>query len=87
MRIHLGKNSIRARHGRTICGYTICVAGTLEDTNVEGLENTTAARLESGDTLFTGGIPDQAALLRTLLRLNDLGFTILSVKALRGRRK
>jgi hypothetical protein len=44
------------------------------------------ANQENGDALLTGSIPDQAALLSVLLRLNDLGLTILSVKALRRSR-
>jgi hypothetical protein len=40
----------------------------------------------NGDALLSGSIPDQSALLRVLLRLHDLGLTVLSVKALKRRR-
>ncbi len=42
----------------------------------EGMEIT---RLPNGDTALTGSFPDQAALYGLLLRLRDLGLTLVSV--------
>jgi hypothetical protein len=80
------ENNPRRRRSKPIQGYEIRVAGYLECTAFEWFGAVSIAKQEDGDTLVTGSIPDQAALMRVLLHLNDLGLTILSVKALRRRR-
>ncbi len=66
-------------------GYEIQVAGHLEEGAFDWYGEIMIANQENGNALLSGAIPDQAALLRVLLRLNDLGLTILSVKALKRR--
>lgn len=80
-----GKNP-RRRRSKPIRGYEIRVAGHLEDTTSEWFGAVSISNQENGDALLTGSIPDQAALMGVLLRLNELGLTVLSVKALRRRR-
>ena len=79
------ENNHRRRRSRPIQGYEVRVAGYLEDTAFEWFGAVSIVRQDDGDTLLTGSIPDQAALMRVLLHLNDLGLTILSVKTLRRR--
>ena len=79
-------NNRRRRRINPVRGYEIRVAGHLEDTAFEWLGVVSIANQANGDALLTGSIPDQAALMRVLLHLHDLGLTILSVKALRRRR-
>ena len=80
------ENHPKWRRSKPIRGYEIRVAGHLEDTASEWFGAVSIANQENGDALLTGSIPDQAALMGVLLRLNELGLTILSVKALRRRR-
>jgi len=86
MRNQLGRNSKSRRRSRPILGYEIRVKGHLETTALEWFGEIWVANLEDGDALISGSIPDQSALMRVLLHLHDLGLTILSVKALQGRR-
>ena len=80
------ENNPKRRRNKPIHGYEIRVAGHLEDTAFEWFGAVSIASQDNGDTLLTGSIPDQAALMSVLLRLHDLGLTILSVKALRRRK-
>ena len=82
---HNPENNPKRRRRKPIQGYEIRVAGHLEDTAFEWFGAVSIADQRNGDALLTGSIPDQAALLRVLLRLHDLGLTILSVKALKRR--
>ena len=80
------ENNSKRRRSKSIQGYEIRVTGHLGDTAIEWLGAVSIANQENGDALLTGSIPDQAALMRVLLCLHDLGLTILSVKALRRRK-
>ncbi len=71
---------------KTVLGYEIRVAGHLEEGAFDWIGEVAVANQANGDALISGSIPDQSALLRVLLRLHDLGLTILSVKALKRRR-
>jgi hypothetical protein len=75
------------RHPGRIQGYEIRVAGQLEEASLEWYGEISVANQSNGDALLSGSIPDQAALLRVLLRLDELGMTILMVKALKKRKK
>jgi hypothetical protein len=74
------------RRNRPIQGYAIRIAGNLDELDFEWFGALSISNQENGAALLSGSIPDQAALLRVLLRLNDLGLTILSVKAIKQRR-
>jgi len=80
---HQPRTPTRSHH-RQIQGYSVRVAGHLEENPLEG----PAAALTNqpgGDALFSG-IADQAALMRALLHLHEMGLTILSVKPIMNRR-
>jgi hypothetical protein len=76
----------RRRRARSISGYEIEVLGHLESSTLDDLDDVTIANQPAGSARLTGFIPDQPALLRFLLHLNDLGMIILGVKALHKRR-
>ena len=84
--IHDWDTHRRSHRRRSIQGYEIRVAGHLEEDAMEWYGEFTIANQGNGDALLSCPIPDQAALMRVLLHLNDLGLTILSVTALKNRR-
>jgi hypothetical protein len=59
--------------------YEIRVKGLL-DPRWEWLEGLTVVHLETGETLLSGPIVDQAALHGLLARIRDLNLTLLSVE-------
>ncbi len=77
----------RRRNAGSITGYEIEVLGHLEESTLDWLGDVTIANQAAGTAYLAGSIPDQSALLRILLHLNDLGMVILGVKALHDRRK
>jgi hypothetical protein len=58
--------------------YTIRIKGLL-DPHWEWLEGLIVTHIDSGDTLLTGPIIDQAALHGLIARIRDLNLTLLSV--------
>ena len=79
-------NHQRRREASSITGYEIEVLGHLDEKTFEWFGSMSIDNQENGSALLGGAIPDQPALIRILLQLNDLGITLLSVKALRRRR-
>ncbi|RPI32827.1 MAG: hypothetical protein EHM70_07925 [Chloroflexota bacterium] len=60
------------RYEITICGHlTSQLAAVFDGMQVTCLEN--------GNTRITGDLPDQSALYGLLMRLRDLGMTLISV--------
>lgn len=59
--------------------FEIRVKGHLDGKWAEWLESLEVELLENGETLLTGVIVDQAALMGVLNKLNRLNVTILSV--------
>ncbi len=59
--------------------YQIIVKGHLDDLWLSTFTGLTLARLESGETLLSGSLPDQAALHGILERIRDLNLTLISV--------
>ena len=60
-------------------GYKIRVAGHLPLQWADWFEGLTITLEESGDTLLTGSVLDQAALHGLLKKVRDLGLSLVSV--------
>ncbi len=85
--MHINQDQKHRHRLKAVQGYEIQVAGHLEEEAFDWFGEVVIANHENGNAMLSGAIPDQAALLRVLLHLNDLGLTILSVKALKSRRQ
>jgi hypothetical protein len=83
MRRNPKSNSKHLRQNRLVQGYKIRVTGHLDEKAFDWFGEIRVSNQADGDALLSGSIPDQAALLRVLLNLNDLGLSILSVRAIR----
>lgn len=59
--------------------YQIRIKGYLSPQWTEWFEGLSITPLESGETLLTGPVVDQAALYGLIRKLRDLGLTLLSV--------
>lgn len=62
--------------------YTIRLEGHLASRWSEWLEGLTVAHTESGETILSGPLADQAALHGVLARIRDLGLPLLAVSRL-----
>lgn len=60
--------------------YEIRVRGQLDPSWSNWFEGLDVIPLSSGETLITGVLPDQAALRATLIKVFDLGLSLLSVR-------
>jgi len=60
--------------------YEIKVKGHLDDRWSEWFDALSVTHDESGNTILSGPIPDQAALHGLLAKVRDLGLPLLSVK-------
>ncbi|MEZ4863460.1 MAG: hypothetical protein R3C14_19230 [Caldilineaceae bacterium] len=58
---------------------TIRIKGHLADRWADWFAELTITRTETGDTLLTGSVPDQAALYGLLRKVRDLGMPLLTV--------
>ena len=61
------------------CLIEIRVKGQLSDQWSDWFENMDLRLLENGEMILSGAIPDQAALMGILNKLNRLNLTLLSV--------
>jgi hypothetical protein len=61
------------------CLIEIRVRGQLSDQWRDWFENMDLRLLENGEMLLSGAIPDQAALMGILNKINRLNLTLLSV--------
>ena len=59
--------------------YKILIAGQLDPCWSEWLNDLTITPLETGDTLLSGPMPDQASLYGLLSRLRDMNLELLSL--------
>ncbi len=59
--------------------YAITVKGCLDPCWSEWFDGMTMACTESGETILSGPVPDQAALHGLLLRIRDLNLTLIAV--------
>ncbi len=60
--------------------YEIRVKGHLDERDADWLEGLSMTLHSDGETILQGPVADQAALYGLLLRLRDLGITLLSVR-------
>lgn len=65
--------------GSGCCLIEIRVKGQLSDQWSDWFENMDLRLLENGEMILSGAIPDQAALMGILNKLNRLNLTLLSV--------
>ena len=59
--------------------YEIRIEGHLDDRRAASFGDLTLTRLDTGDTLLTGLVIDQAALHGLLRKVRDLGLPLVSV--------
>ena len=59
--------------------YAITVKGYLDPCWSEWFEGLAMAYTESGETILSGPVPDQAALHGLLTRIRDLNLTLIAV--------
>ncbi|MBV9280040.1 MAG: hypothetical protein JOZ41_08170 [Chloroflexi bacterium] len=59
--------------------YAIQIQGHLDGGWSEWFEGMTITTLDSGDSVLTGDVVDQAALLGLLIKLRDLGLPLVAV--------
>ncbi len=59
--------------------YTITVKGHLDPCWSEWLDGLTMTYNESGETILSGQVADQAALHGLLMRIRDLNLTLIAV--------
>ncbi len=62
--------------------FEIRIRGHLDDQWTEWFGSLTITLEESGDTLLTGPVTDQAALYGLLRRVRDLGLPLVSVNSI-----
>lgn len=60
--------------------YEICIEGQMNPNWSEWLDGMTITLLEGSQTLLSGPLADQAALLGLLMKLHNFGLLLLSVK-------
>ena len=59
--------------------YTITVKGHLDPCWAEWFDGLTMVYTESGETILSGPVTDQAALHGLLMRIRDLNLTLIAV--------
>ena len=69
---------------RSVMVYQIYLKGHLEPDWSEWFDGLEIANLETGETVLSGPITDQAALYRILIKIRDLGLPLLSLSSREG---
>lgn len=67
--------------------YCITIKGHLESDWSEWFEGLTITRADSGETILTGPLVDQAALHGVLSKIRDLGLPLLSMTRIEAKRE
>jgi hypothetical protein len=60
--------------------YRIRISSHLDHRWISWFEGMIIAHQANGETLLTGAMPDQAALFGTLMKIRDLGLTLIAVE-------
>jgi hypothetical protein len=60
--------------------YEICIEGQLDPSWSESLEGMVIIPLETGETLLSGSLTDQAALYGLLNRIRDMNLKLICVE-------
>jgi hypothetical protein len=60
--------------------YSIRIRSHLDDRWVSWFEDLTILHEANGETILTGSMPDQAALFGALMKIRDLGLTLIAVE-------
>jgi len=66
--------------------YQIRVKGHLSDSWTDWFDGLVLARVDGGETLIHGPIADQAALYGVLVKVRDLGLTLIDVRQMADER-
>ena len=79
--VNVERNTLEKKGpSRSGCGFMeIRVKGQLSNEWSDWFENMDLRSLENGEMILSGAIPDQAALMGILNKLNRLNLTLLSV--------
>lgn len=64
--------------------YAIRVKSYLGADTISAFDNFAARQTANGDTVLTGLVTDQAALHGILMKIRDLGLTLVEVRNLNG---
>jgi hypothetical protein len=64
--------------------YEICIEGYLASRWTEWFEGLNITQTESGETILSGRVADQAALHGLLAKIRDLNLTLISVNRIRS---
>ena len=72
------KQTLNEKHNQLQC-YEIRFKGHIDDRWSDWFEGLTITLEDNGDTLLTGPVIDQAALLGLLKKVRDLGLPLVSV--------
>jgi hypothetical protein len=72
----------RIRDGHEPGSYELRVGRHLDDHWTEWFGNLALTREPDGTTTLRGPVPDQAALHGLLIKVRDLGITLISVRAI-----
>jgi hypothetical protein len=73
------KQTFDKNHNRHHC-YEIRLKGHLDERWAQWFEGLTITREDTGDTLLTGPVVDQAALHGLLKKVRDLGIPLVSIR-------
>ena len=72
----------RAATGRLPAGYRLRVEGHLDEHWAAWFDGLTLTHEDDGTTSLSGVVADQAALHGLLMKVRDLGITLISVEAI-----
>ncbi len=63
-----------------MCSFEVRVKGHLSQEWSERLENMAITQMPGGGTVLTGPLQDQVALYGVLIKIRDLGLSLISVR-------
>ena len=81
-----GKKTALSTHGNGEGNFEIYIKGHLPDNWADWFEGLTIQQLDNGETVLSGTIIDQAALMGILNKINRLNLTLLCVQEIESKR-